>query len=55
MVRGLRGLREARRHPIRSLEATGALVRDSGRKFDEFLYGDPNDELAKARAAFGKK
>ena len=29
-------------------------ARSSGRKFDEFLY-DPNDELAKARAAFGKK
>ena len=29
-------------------------ARSYGRKFDEFLY-DPNDELAKARAAFGKK
>ena len=28
--------------------------RSDGRKFDEFLY-DPNDELAKARAAFGEK
>ena len=55
MVRGLRDFREGKPGGIQ-FAPSKPQTRSYGslRKFDEFLY-DPNDELAKARAAFGKK